>query len=242
MDPLRPTVVDLTTMVATCHALKSSPAEGELVLPRKLRSRLRRDFKRGTVAYIDALARTRRGMVDEGLLCRCRVAAERQMPQALAHQESLGHIMANEAGSLDGLAAARQDLWRLAHMAHGTACSGSGDVEWQLAHGLAGQSRNGVGERERQRRQARLADASRRVGAGNDMHRDLRHVGDTGHDKVAEVALLDDAVLQGDRGTRQAHRQSHQRAALDLGLHDALGGRGPPRPTENTRCRAARQP
>jgi hypothetical protein len=29
----------------------------------------------------------------------------------------LGSIMANEAGSLDGLAAARQDLWRLAHVA-----------------------------------------------------------------------------------------------------------------------------
>jgi hypothetical protein len=39
------------------------------------------------------------------------------MPRALAHQELLGRIMANEAGSLDGLAAARQDLWRLAHVA-----------------------------------------------------------------------------------------------------------------------------
>jgi hypothetical protein len=117
MDLLTTAVVDITTMVATCHALKSSPAEGEVVLQRKLRNRLRRDIKRGTVAYIDALARTRRGVVDDGLLCKCRVAAEQQMPHALAHQESLGHIMASEAGSLDGLAAARQDLWCLAHMA-----------------------------------------------------------------------------------------------------------------------------
>lgn len=117
MDLLTTAVVDITTMVATCHALKSSPAEGDLVLQRKLRNRLRRDIKRGTVAYIDALARTRRGVVDDALLRKCRVSAEQQMPQALAHQEPLGHIMANEAGSLDGLAAARQDLWRLAHMA-----------------------------------------------------------------------------------------------------------------------------
>jgi hypothetical protein len=33
MDLLRTAVVDVTTMVATCHALKSSPAEGEVVLP-----------------------------------------------------------------------------------------------------------------------------------------------------------------------------------------------------------------
>ena len=36
MDLLRTAVVDITAMVATCHALNCSPAEGELVLPRKL--------------------------------------------------------------------------------------------------------------------------------------------------------------------------------------------------------------
>ncbi|MDP1902379.1 MAG: hypothetical protein Q8K96_18320 [Rubrivivax sp.] len=117
MDLLRTAVVDITTLVATCHALKSSPVDGELVLQRRLRNRLRRDIKRGTVAYIDALARTKRGVVDDALLVTCRVAAERQMARAVAHQELLGRIMASEAGSLDGLAAARQDLWRLAHMA-----------------------------------------------------------------------------------------------------------------------------
>lgn len=117
MDLLRTAVVDITTLVAACHALKSNPTEGEEVLQRKRRNRLRRDIKRGTVAYIDALARTRRGVVDDALLIKCRVAAELQMPHALAHQEVLGRIMTSQDGSLDGLAAARQDLWRLAHVA-----------------------------------------------------------------------------------------------------------------------------
>ena len=117
MDLLRTAVVDVTTLVATCHALKTVPAEDGEDPQRKLRSRLRRDIKRGTVAYIDALARSRRGVVDDALLVKCRVAAERQMPHALAHQRLLGRIMTSEAGSLVGLVAARQDLWRLAHVA-----------------------------------------------------------------------------------------------------------------------------
>ena len=117
MDLLRTAVVDITTLVATCHALKSLPSEGETVLQRKPRNRLRRDLKRGAVAYIDALARTRRSEIDDALLRRCRVAAERQMRHALTHQVLLGRIMASEAGSLDGMPAARQDLWRLAHVA-----------------------------------------------------------------------------------------------------------------------------
>ncbi len=117
MNLLRTAVVDITTLVAACHALKSTPAEGEVVLQPKLRSRLRRELKRGTVAYIEVLARTRRGAVDDALLARCRLAAERQMPHALAHRELLDRILASEPGSLDGLAAERQDLWRLAHVA-----------------------------------------------------------------------------------------------------------------------------
>ena len=117
MDILRTAVVDVTTLVATCHALKSGPDEDGEELQRKLRSRLRRDIKRGTVAYIDTLARTRRGVVDDVLLAKCRVAAERQMPRAMAHQGLLGRIMSREVGSLNGMAAARQDLWRLAHVA-----------------------------------------------------------------------------------------------------------------------------
>lgn len=117
MDLLRTAVVDVTTLVAACHALKSCPAGDGEQFQRKLRGRLRRDIQRGTVAYIDTLARTRRGIVDDVLLAKCRIAAERQMPRALAHQGLLGRILTSEAGSLDGVAAARQDLWRLAHVA-----------------------------------------------------------------------------------------------------------------------------
>ena len=39
------------------------------------------------------------------------------MARAVRHQEELNRLMANEAGVLAIVAAARQDLWRLAHMA-----------------------------------------------------------------------------------------------------------------------------
>lgn len=117
MDVLRTAVVDITALVATCHALKPAAAEGDPAMQRKLRNRLRRDIKRGTVAYIDALARTKRGLADDALLAACRVAAEQHMAHAMAHQGLLSRIMSGEPGSLDGMAAARQDLWRLAHLA-----------------------------------------------------------------------------------------------------------------------------
>lgn len=117
MDLLRTAVVDVTTLVATCRALKAVAAEDGLELKRKLRQRLRRDMKRGTLAYIDTLARTRRGSVDDALLAQCRAAAEQQMPLALVHGDLLRRVMSDEAGSLGGMAATRQDLWRLAHVA-----------------------------------------------------------------------------------------------------------------------------
>ncbi|MBK6472103.1 MAG: hypothetical protein IPF94_15765 [Betaproteobacteria bacterium] len=116
MDLLRTAVVDITTLVATCHALRSSSGAADLAMERKQRNRLRREIKRGTVAYINVLARSKRGAVDDSLLVECRLAAELQMPHAIAHQKLLGHVLAHQAGSLDGLAAARQDLWRLAHI------------------------------------------------------------------------------------------------------------------------------
>jgi hypothetical protein len=114
MDLLRTAAVEITTLLAACHAMKASPVVDDTVPPRKLRSRLRREIKRGTVAYIDALARTKHDAVNASLLVKCRVAAERQMTNALAQQELLARIIASEDRSLDGLAAARQDLWRLA--------------------------------------------------------------------------------------------------------------------------------
>lgn len=116
MDLLRTAVVDITTLVAACHALMATPLEGEPGVHRKLRNRLRQGIRRATVAYIVTLARSKRGLVDNALLSKCRVAAEQEMGHAIRHQDLLSQIMLTEPGSLDGLAAARQDLWRLAHM------------------------------------------------------------------------------------------------------------------------------
>jgi hypothetical protein len=117
MDLLSTAVVDITTLTATCHTLARSAGGEAPAVPPKLRRRLRREIKRGTVAYLDTLARARRGGDDEALLSTCRVAAEQHMALALEHQALLREIMLGEAGSLDGLAATRQDLWRLAHLA-----------------------------------------------------------------------------------------------------------------------------
>lgn len=116
MDLLRTAVVDIATLVATCRALKVRADEDDRELRRKLRQRLRRDLRRGTITYVDTLARTRRAAVDETLLTKCRVAAEGQMPRALACADLLCRVMSSEAGALDGMAAMRQDLWRLAHL------------------------------------------------------------------------------------------------------------------------------
>jgi len=116
MERLRAAVVDITTLVATCHALRSSPLVDALAVERKLRDRLRREMKRGTVAYIGVLARSNQGRVDDALLAACRVAAEQQMACALRNQHLLSRIMASEPGSMEGVVASRQDLWRLAHM------------------------------------------------------------------------------------------------------------------------------
>jgi hypothetical protein len=118
MEMLDTAVVDLTTLVATCQALARDADQGPLADPHKLRRRLRREIKRGTLAYIDTLARAKRGGVDAHLLEACRAAAEGPMALAIAHQAPLREMMLAEAGALAGLAAERQDLWRLAHLAN----------------------------------------------------------------------------------------------------------------------------
>lgn len=117
MDLLRTAVVDITTLTATCRALARSPLAGNLGARPKLRDKLRTELKRGVKAYIDTLARRKRGVLNDGLLASCRLAAECQMARALHHQQELDRLMTTTAGSLTGVAAARQDLWRLAHMA-----------------------------------------------------------------------------------------------------------------------------
>lgn len=117
MDWLRTAVVDITTLTATYRALTHGLLVGNLGRRHRLRDKLRAELKRGVVAYIDALARSKHGVVDAGRLASYRLAAEYEMPRALAQQGELCHLMKTAPGSLFGVAAARQDLWRLAHMA-----------------------------------------------------------------------------------------------------------------------------
>jgi predicted PilT family ATPase len=116
MDLLRTAVVDITTLLATWHALKSAPFKADPAMHRKLRNHVRREIKRATFAYVDALARAEPGTVDDVLLTACRRAAEQQMTHAISQRELLADIMGSETGALDGFAATRQDLWRLANM------------------------------------------------------------------------------------------------------------------------------
>jgi hypothetical protein len=116
MDLLRTAVIDIATLVATSRALRTSRLEGEPAEHGKFRSRLRGDLRRGTAAYIDALARSKRAEMDEQLLDACRSAAEKQMPRATRYREELKLLMSSQPGVLDGVAVVRQDLWRLAHM------------------------------------------------------------------------------------------------------------------------------
>ena len=51
------------------------------------------------------------------------------------------------------------------------------------------------------------------------MHSNLGHVGDAGHHVVAKIALLHQAVFEGDGSTGQAGAQAHQRRALYLRLN-----------------------
>ena len=86
------------------RAEESPEARGpgpDMPLQRKVRNRLRRDIKRGTPAYIDALARTKRGAVDDALPDLCRVKAEHQMAHAMAHRgRSAGWTGRSAAGPL----------------------------------------------------------------------------------------------------------------------------------------------
>lgn len=221
MDLLTTAVVDITTLVATCHALKSGPAEGEVVLPRKLRSRLRRDIKRGTVAYIDALAGTRRGVVDDALLRKCRVSAEQRMAHALAHQESLCHIMASEPGSLDGLAAARQDLWRLAHLAIHLS-SGMASLRESAALVHAKSADVWAGRLRRRLRKALIAYARAALRTKAPQGRLIVKAREAALDEIgprgaAEAERLAD-IEAGTDPTLSAIRQGVTRALLDLAL------------------------
>lgn len=205
MDLLKTAVVDITTLVATCHALKSSPVAEGRGLQHKLRGRLRRELKRGTIAYIDVLARTRRGAVDDALLAKCRVAAEQQLPHALVQQPLLGRIMGSEAGSLEGMAATRQDLWRLAsvaiHLSGGMAAL-RGAVAWVDADPA-----DALASRLRRRLRKALIAYARAT---------LR----TKSAKAGSIAKARDAAMAeiGSRGAAEAERLAHFESRADPAL------------------------
>jgi hypothetical protein len=117
MDLLCTAVVDITTLTATCRALARGPITGKLRVRHKLRKKLCKELRRGVEAYIDTLGRSKRAVLNGAHLASCRAAAEAQMPRSLRHERELSRLMSTAPGSMLGVAAARQDLWRLAHLA-----------------------------------------------------------------------------------------------------------------------------
>ncbi|HEY6086485.1 MAG TPA: hypothetical protein VIV84_01980 [Burkholderiaceae bacterium] len=147
MDCLSTAVVDITTLTATYRALDRVPSSGKLGMRHKLRRKLRAELKRGLEAYVDAMARSKHGVLDDRRLASCRMAAEAHMPRALRHQRALKDLMESAPNCLLGFAAARQDLWRLAtmvlHLREGvTALTSGGDADRQAIKKLGAQVRD----------------------------------------------------------------------------------------------------
>ena len=113
---LHEAVVDITILACLHAALRERP-HGDVSDPPRPRRAMRHEVHGATLAYIDVLARARTRDVEAGLLQACRVAAEQQMPRALGQQARLASWLMARPGGLQGLAAARHDLWRLAHLA-----------------------------------------------------------------------------------------------------------------------------
>jgi hypothetical protein len=116
VDLLQDAVVDITTLVSTGQALRRAHGDAGNPPDARRHERLRKEVRQATLAYIDKLARAKRGQVDARLLAACRLAAERQMPHALRLQSRLAQLLASQADGLRGAAAARQDLWQLARI------------------------------------------------------------------------------------------------------------------------------
>jgi hypothetical protein len=117
MESLDSAVVDITRLIALCRALRTVEAGPARRGSTPRRRTLRAELKRSAGAYLKTLARARDGVVDEAALRKCRLAAERCMPSAIASVDELGGLMESAAGALDGLTMTRHDLWRLSHIA-----------------------------------------------------------------------------------------------------------------------------
>ena len=117
MDALDAAVVDIARLIASGRVLRS--AEPHVVRRKTIRRRrkLSAELRRGAGVYLKTLARAPNGFVNEAVLVKCRLSAERCMPAAVASVQELAALMDRSAGSLDGLAMMRHDLWRLSHIA-----------------------------------------------------------------------------------------------------------------------------
>ncbi|MBV9892295.1 MAG: hypothetical protein JO090_15580, partial [Rhizobacter sp.] len=117
MEPLEIAVVDITRLIASCRALGGLDLDsvGRKAFAR--RRQVRAELRLAAGAYLKTLARAPDGVVDEAELLKCRLSAEERMPAAIAWASELANVMDQSAGSLSGMAAARNDLWRLSRVA-----------------------------------------------------------------------------------------------------------------------------
>lgn len=208
---LHEAVVDITTLACLHAALRDGAQRGAADKPRPRRA-LRREIHSATLAYIDLLARVRPRDVDAGLLRACRVAAEQQMPRALGQQDRLASWLMTHPGGLEGLAAARQDLWRLAQLALRLRLGTSALLAVD-AFGAIDPAQDWAARLRRRLRQALVAYARQLLG----------HPGDLAGARRAARALL------GRRAAGPARRLARLESAFDLqpahcrlGLEQAL--------------------
>src|SRR2546423_5241485 len=87
-----------------------------------------------------------------------------------------------------------------------------------MAHRLSGERTPGIGHCRPDRRHARFADASRRLGRGHDHYIDAWHFADAEHAVVVVIGLHDAAFVQRDL-VEENRAQAEADAALHLRLH-----------------------
>ena len=117
MESLETAVVDVTRLIAASRAVRSVDLRSIRGKARARQRRMRVELESATRAYLKTLARAADGVFDEAALTKCRLAAERCMPTAIESVGELVALMDRGAGSLDGWASSRNDLWRLSHIA-----------------------------------------------------------------------------------------------------------------------------
>jgi hypothetical protein len=117
MESLETAVVDVSRLIASSRAVRSVDISSIRGKARTHQRRLRAELESATTAYLKALSRAPEGVFDGAALRACRLAAEQSMPTAIASVDELLALMDQGAGSLDGWAASRHDLWRLSHIA-----------------------------------------------------------------------------------------------------------------------------